>query len=106
MVLLASASTAVVGLGLLNMPYGYYTLLRVVLCLASAVGFAAARRRDDHLWLWVYGALVVLYNPVLPLKLGTKSLWIGLNIVSLASLWLGAVRFRGVMSPTQPREAP
>ena len=82
------------------MPFGYYTLLRVVLCLAGAVGVAAARRRDDHLWVWVYGALVVLYNPVLPLKLGAKSLWISLNVISLTCVLFGAIRFRGRWMPS------
>ena len=104
MIALAVACTIAVGLGLLDMPFGFYTLLRVVLCLASVAGFAAARRRDDHMWLWVYGVLVVLYNPVLPLKLGDKSLWIGLNIVSLGCLWFGAVRFRGALSDHHRKE--
>ena len=97
MIALAVVSTVAVGLGLLRMPFGYYTLLRVVLCLTGAVGVAAARRREDNLWLWVYGAMLVLYNPVLPIKLGSKSLWIGLNIISLGCLWVGAIRLRGTM---------
>jgi hypothetical protein len=100
MILLAFVCTLAVGLGLLRMPFGYYTLLRIVLCLAGAVGIAAARRRDSYVWLWVYGALAVLYNPILPLKLGNKGLWIGLNIISLGCLWVGAFRFRGTMTKT------
>lgn len=100
MIALAVACTLAVGLGLLDMPFGFYTLLRVVLCLASAVGFVAARRRGDYLWLWVYGVLVVLYNPVFPVHLGAKSLWIGVNLLTLLCVWLGALRFRGAMATT------
>jgi hypothetical protein len=98
MIALAVVSTCAVGLGLLAMPFGYYTLLRVVLCLTSAVGFAAARKRSDTLWSWVYAALAVIYNPLFPLKLGSKSIWIGLNVLTLAVLWTGASRFRGEMA--------
>ena len=87
------------------MPFGYYTLLRAVLCFASAVGLAAARRRNDYLWLWVYGTLVVFYNPVFPLKLGNKSLWIGLNVVSLTCQWLGAFRFRRSHAQSSRKDA-
>jgi hypothetical protein len=98
MIALAVACTLAVGLGLLDMPFGFYTLLRVVLCLASAVGFVAARRRQDSLWLWGYGVLAVLYNPVLPIHLGAKSLWIGVNLVTLICVWVGALRFRGAIA--------
>jgi hypothetical protein len=97
MTILAAASTVAIALGLLRMPFGYYTLLRVVLCLTSAVGVAAAHRRADLVWLWVYAALVVIYNPILPLKLGSKDIWIGLNLVSLVCIWAGVRRFRGAM---------
>lgn len=96
--MLAAVSSLAVLLGVLSMPYGYYTLLRCVLCLAAALGFAAARRRDDQPWRWAYGAHAVLYNPVLPVHLGAKSLWILVNAGTLVVLWVGAVRFRGALS--------
>jgi hypothetical protein len=98
MVILAAVATATVVLGLLDMPYGFYMLLRSVLCLTAAVGFAAARRRDDLPWSWAYGALTVLYNPVLPVHLGAKGLWILVNAGTAMVLWIGAMRFRGVLS--------
>ena|SRR5438093_11567623 len=97
MIVLAAVSTLAVVLGLARMPFGYYTLLRVVLCLTSAVGVAASRRQRDSAWLWVYGVLVVLYNPILPVHLGAKRLWIGVNVLTLIFVWLGAFRFRGLM---------
>jgi hypothetical protein len=104
MIALAVAATCAVGIGLLDMPYGFYTLLRAVLCLATAVGFAAARRRGDSAWSWVYGALVILYNPVLPVHLGVKSLWVSVNLLTLIFVWAGALRFRGAMSENRSRE--
>lgn len=98
MLALVAASTVAVALGLLDMPYGFYTLLRCTICFAAAVGFAAARRRGDLPWTWTYGALAVLYNPVLPVHLGAKGLWILVNVGTLIVLWVGAVRFRGVVS--------
>ena len=98
MLAFAVVSTVAVALGVLEMPYGFYMLLRAMLCLAAAVGFAAARRRGDLPWTWAYGALAVLYNPVLPVHLGAKGLWILVNVGTLIVLWAGAIRFRGVMS--------
>lgn len=97
MIVFAALSSVVVGLGLLPMPYGYYALLRIVLCLSGATGFAAARHSKDLAWSWIYGVTAVLYNPILPVQLGSKPLWIGVNLVTLCALWAGAFRFRGTL---------
>jgi hypothetical protein len=59
--------------GFFPMPYVYNTLSRVVLCLTAAFGFARAVEREKHAWLWVFGAVAVLHNPVLPVRLGDGS---------------------------------
>jgi hypothetical protein len=101
MVAFAVISTAAVVLGFFGMPYGYYALLRVVLCLTGAVGFAAARKAGDGSWQWVYGVVAVLYNPLFPVHLGGKAIWSAVNVVAVVVLWFGATRFRGALA-TQP----
>lgn len=98
MLALALASTIMVALGLLDMPYGFYTLLRIVLCLTGAVGFAAARGRHDATWPWVYVVIAVVYNPVMPVHLGDKGLWVGVNLLTLVFVWVGAGRFRHALA--------
>jgi len=98
MLAFATVSTVAVALGILDMPYGFYMLLRAMLCLAAVVGFVAARRRGDMPWTFAYGTLAVLYNPILPVHLGAKGLWILVNLGTLIVVWVGAARFRGVMS--------
>lgn len=44
MLLLVVVASLVVGVGLWEMPYSFYMLLRTTLCLTSVVGFIAARR--------------------------------------------------------------
>ena len=87
---LVVVSSIAVLIGLAAMPYGYYGLLRIVLSLTGAVGFVEARRRGLETYMWVFGVVVVVYNPVLPVKLGDKSLWIVVNVVTLIVLWAGA----------------
>jgi hypothetical protein len=103
MIALAAASTIAVGLGVLSMPFGYYTFLRIVLCVTGAVGFAAARRVRDSLWPWIYGIAVVVYNPILLVHLGAKQFWIALNIATLLVFWAGALRFRGRLATPAPK---
>jgi hypothetical protein len=78
------------------MPYGYYTFLRIVVCISGAVFAYIA---------WSYGRIgqtlavamalfAILFNPVFPVHL-KRAEWLYLNIlgaalfaVGLAFLWL------------------
>jgi hypothetical protein len=84
--------TVAVILGLGNLPYGYYMLLRLLLCGISLflIFGANLRLRDWH--RWTLGGFAVLYNPLLPVRLGEKNLWIILNIATAVLFWV--VRFQ------------
>jgi len=46
-------------------PYSFYMLLRWVCCAIFAYSAFAAHERNRLLWVWVFGALAALYNPIL-----------------------------------------
>jgi hypothetical protein len=89
-VILATASAAA---GILATPYGFYMLLRVIICLAAVMGFIRAREERRASWLWIYGVLAVLYNPVLPIHLMLAPLWTVANLVTIVLLWVGLSKF-------------
>ena len=74
----------IVMLGIALLPirwYGYYVLLKLVVCGGCA--FLAANAYDDghkHL-VWFLGGLAVLYNPIIRFPLG-RELWIVVNILT------------------------
>jgi len=84
------ASIAVaVGLG--AMPYGYYMLLRLFLCGASLFYMATLMNlADAH--KWTLGGLAVLYNPIVPVHLGDKTLWALINVATVGYFWF--IHFR------------
>ena len=57
-------------------PYGYYTLLRVVVCIAALLLALAIFRRADEITLWcaAFIAVGIVFNPLLPLHL-TRAIW-------------------------------
>lgn len=73
--------------GFFKLPYGYYMVLRAVMCIAGAYGFSLSLQRHSDKWMWVYGVVTVLYNPVFPVHLGSKELWIFLNLATLGMFW-------------------
>jgi hypothetical protein len=63
-----------VAIGLLPLPYGYYMLLRLFLCVLCNYFLASVRGvRDGEKWVLV--GLAVLYSPIVPVELGSKPLW-------------------------------
>ena len=80
--LITIAATAV-AVGLLPLPYEYYLLLRLFLCGVS-VYFLTRTHGVRDTEKWVLGGLVVLYNPIAPVPLGSKLLWSTINIATVA----------------------
>lgn len=76
-------------LALLDMPYGYYQLLRLVVAVASAFIAAAAWQRGSHVAVIAFGLLALIYNPVVPLHL-KREIWEWVNI-GTAAIFLGAL---------------
>jgi hypothetical protein len=62
-------------------PYFFYVLMRLTVCAIAAYlahsYFVAARK----LWLWVFGAVAILFNPVVPMRMH-RSDWSVLDMIS------------------------
>ena len=77
----------VVALSILPLPYAFYFFLRIV--IFGALLWLALReyRTDNQFFFSGLGAItllgLILYNPLLPVHLGSKLIWFGLNIAGL-----------------------
>ena len=79
-------------------PYGFYTLLRLVVC-GSAVYLAVQfNSRSDGVWIWVMAGVALLFNPVVPVGL-TRDTWVLLDVAT-------AVVFGFAGRKLGPRRAP
>jgi small basic protein len=93
MKVLVTLATISVAVAILPLPYGFYMLLRVIICLTAVMGFIRAREEQRTTWLWIYVVIAVLYNPVLPAHLILKPLWFVANLVTIVLLWVGLSKF-------------
>jgi len=70
--------------------YGYYTLLRFVVCFVAAYCAVKAYSQHKEEWTWILGGIAVLFNSIIPIHLN-RGLWsvidIVIAIVLLASLF-------------------
>ena len=74
-------------LALIELPYGYYVLLRIVVCGACAFLAFAEDESGRKRWAWALGMVAVLYNPIFPIHLN-RGLWI---VINFATIWFFAI---------------
>lgn len=68
-------------LGAAPLPYAYYSLLRSVACAVFALTAFTAFQRGSKTLPWLYGALALLFNPIVKVHL-PKELWAGVDVGS------------------------
>jgi hypothetical protein len=67
-------------------PYGYYILLRFVCCAAFVLLAVDYLKSDCHpAWIWSFGFVALLYNPILKIPLDRES-WEIANVCTLGLL--------------------
>ncbi len=62
----------------LHLPYGYYVLLRWVVCPVLAFSTVYCYELRKIVWVWIFGIAAVIFNPLVPLYLG-KPMWHFIN---------------------------
>lgn len=64
-----------------GLPYGYFTLLRFVVC---AVGFYLAYKiyeeDKESLWVWAFAGIAILFNPIIPIY-RQRGQWVIIDLV-------------------------
>lgn len=69
-------------LGIADMPSGYYTLLRIYVCLFSVlIAYNSYEKNGVNLTVILFGAIALLFNPIIPVYLYDKEIWIIIDIV-------------------------
>ena len=81
-------------IGILPMPYGYYTLSRLVVSVCALYFVFNFHKKNDNVKVWIFGFLVVLYNPIIPISLGSKELWMIVNIPTIYYFYINRNNFK------------
>ncbi len=77
-------------LALAKWPYGFYTALRITVCVVTAYGVFVAAQLKQVIWAVVLGIIALLFNPFLAVHLG-RELWRVTDVV--VAVVLGASFF-------------
>ena len=69
-------------LGIFKFPIEYYTFLRIVVSIGATIILFGEFKKELNIWLVLFGILVILFNPILPIYLYKKSLWVPIDIAA------------------------
>ena len=87
--------SAMLFLALFPLPYGYYILLRLVICVVSGyICFDEYNiRQSVSMWVIVFGFFSLLYNPLVPFHLG-RLIWAPVNVITAIFLIFHLISYR------------
>jgi hypothetical protein len=69
-------------LAIFNLPIGYYTFMRIGVTVASAYLITQKLKKGVNLEIIILGLISILFNPIWPIYLGSKSTWKPIDIIS------------------------
>ena len=68
-------------IGLIDLPIGYYTLLRIVVTIGSVAVVVTEYKEGINFWVITFGLIAILFNPLIPIYLNDKSAWMPIDII-------------------------
>ncbi|MDP9956976.1 putative membrane protein [Epilithonimonas hungarica] len=69
-------------IAVLPLPLLYYTFLRIVVFIAAGIVVYYFGRQKEFHWVIVFGIILILFNPIIPIHFYLKSIWIPIDIVT------------------------
>ena len=80
-------------LAIAPLPYGYYTLLRLVACGIFAFAAFIACERKGKLLPWLFGFMALIFNPIIKVSF-TKEVWMVIDVAAAILLVITAKHLR------------
>lgn len=68
-------------LAIAEMPIGYYTLLRIVVTIGAILVIISDYEEGINAWVIIFGLIAVMFNPIIPIYLHDKELWVMIDII-------------------------
>lgn len=82
--------------------YGYYVLLRWVVCAAAVYSFFVSMGNDKTGWTWGFAIIGIIFNPFKPIHLD-RSLWAIIDVASAVILFISTFTVQENWSDTSSK---
>lgn len=70
-------------------PYGYYILLRWVVCISAIIIANGFNKSGLKGWMLIFASIAFLFNPIIPVYLN-KETWVLIDLVSAILFFISA----------------
>ncbi len=60
---------------LFHLPIGYYTFLRIVICITSVILLVTCFKDGIAFWTISFGLSMIVFNPIMPIYLNSSGPW-------------------------------
>lgn len=76
-------------LAVFPLPYGFYTLIRIIVTIAALLMAHAAHNTKRTPFVYLFGILAILFNPIIKIHFD-KGIWMVLDIIGgvIFIIWL------------------
>lgn len=75
-------SAGLLFLSLAPLPIGFYTLLRIVITIGAVAVIIQEIDNGLNTWVIIFGLIAILFNPIIPVYLGDKDVWVPIDIIA------------------------
>ena len=86
-------AAAMLLIGAAPLPYGYYTLLRIVACAVFVWAAVITFQRAGKVLPWIYALAAIVFNPLVKIHL-PKEAWIAVDVAAGGLLLATTKRLR------------
>lgn len=69
-------------LGLAELPIGFYTILRIIITIGAISVIISEYESGLNSWIIVFGFVAIIFNPLIPVYLNNKNIWIPIDIIT------------------------
>ena len=92
MKLLYIAVCIILGIALLSISGGFYTLVSIIVTIGAVAATIQNSSNGINIWSIIYGGMAILFNPLVPVYLHDKGAWIMIDIIAIILFIIQIVR--------------
>lgn len=75
-------TAALLFIATIQLPIGFYTALRILVFICSILLVRSSYQDGLTNWMIIFLVIAVLFNPILPVYLYKKSIWIPIDVIA------------------------
>lgn len=65
-----------------DVPHGFFSLTRVVVCAGACMSFAASNQKNKNIFSFLFVIIAILFNPLFPVHLENRNMWIIMDFLA------------------------